>query len=40
MKVTDDRLNEALSHGCIRLAPEHAKWVYDNILDETTVIIH
>lgn len=40
MKVTDDRLNEALSHGCIRLAPEHAKWVYDNILDETPVIIH
>lgn len=39
-KVTDDRLNEALSHGCIRLAPEHAKWIYENILDETTVIIH
>ncbi|MDO4926157.1 MAG: SH3 domain-containing protein [Turicibacter sp.] len=39
-KVIDDRLNEALSHGCIRLAPENAKWIYENILDGTTVIIH
>ena len=39
-RIIDDRLGEALSHGCIRLAPENAKWIYDNILDGTTVVIH
>ena len=39
-RIIDDRLGEALSHGCIRLVPENAKWIYDNILDGTTVVIH
>ncbi len=39
-KIIDDRLGESLSHGCIRLAPENAKWIYNNIMDGTTVVIH
>ncbi|MCI9351607.1 MAG: L,D-transpeptidase family protein [Turicibacter sp.] len=39
-KVTEGRLGEALSHGCIRLAADQAKWIYDAILDGTTVVIH
>ena len=38
--VKDDRLGQALSHGCIRLETSNAKWIYDNILDNTTIIIH
>lgn len=38
--VIDGRLGMALSHGCIRLATENAKWIYDNIPDKTTVIIN
>ena len=38
--IIDGRLGEALSHGCIRLSTENAKWIYDNIPDTTTVIIH
>ena len=38
--VIDGRLGQALSHGCIRLATDNAKWIYDNIPDTTTVIIH
>ena len=30
----------ALSHGCIRLDTDNAKWIYENIPDNTTVIIH
>ena len=30
-KVLDGRLGKRVSHGCIRLATEDAKWVYDNI---------
>lgn len=36
----DSRLGLALSHGCIRLATKNAQWIYDNIPDETKVIIH
>ena len=38
--VIDDRLGEALSHGCIRLDVNNAKWIYENILDTTTIVIH
>lgn len=38
--VIDPRLGEALSHGCIRLATDNAKWIYENIPDMTTTIIH
>lgn len=37
--VKDGRLGMALSHGCIRLATENARWIYDNIPNTTTVII-
>lgn len=38
--ITDGRLGQALSHGCIRLAVDDAKWIYENIPDGTTVFIH
>lgn len=39
-EIINDTLGEALSHGCIRLAVENAQWIYDNILDATTIIIN
>lgn len=39
-KVKDGRLGMALSHGCIRLATDNAKWIYENVPDGTTVFIH
>lgn len=39
-EIIDATLGEALSHGCIRLAVENAHWIYDNILDTTTVVIN
>ena len=38
--IIDGRLGQALSHGCIRLNTNDAKWIYENILDGTTVIIN
>ena len=38
--IIDGRLGLALSHGCIRLSTENAKWIYENIPNGTTVIIH
>ena len=38
--VIDGRLGMALSHGCVRLALNNAKWIYDNIPDDTKIIIH
>lgn len=37
--IKDGRLGQALSHGCIRLATNNAKWIYENIPDNTTVLI-
>ena len=37
--VRDGRLGMALSDGCIRLAKENAKWIYDNIPERTKVYI-
>jgi hypothetical protein len=39
-RVIDPRLGQSLSHGCIRLSLENAKWVYDNIKDGTGVFIN
>lgn len=39
-QVIDSRLGQSLSHGCIRLSLENAKWVYDNIKDGTGVFIN
>lgn len=38
-KIVDSRLGKSLSHGCIRLSVENAKWIYDNIKDGTGVHI-
>lgn len=38
--IIDGRLGLALSHGCIRLETDNAKWIYENVPDDTTVIIH
>lgn len=35
----DSRLGEALSHGCIRLARDDAKWIQENVPLLTTVVI-
>lgn len=40
INVIDGRLGQALSHGCIRLDVNNAKWIYENIPDKTTVFIH
>lgn len=37
--VQDGRLGQHLSHGCVRLAIENAKWIYDNIPCGTKVVI-
>ncbi|MBW6409558.1 L,D-transpeptidase [Clostridium weizhouense] len=37
--VRDGRLGMALSDGCIRLAKINAKWIWDNIPRDTTVVI-
>lgn len=38
--VQDGRLGGNLSHGCIRLAINNAKWIYDNIEPGTKVVIY
>lgn len=37
--IIDGRLGMELSHGCIRLLTQNAKWIYDNIKNGTPVII-
>lgn len=37
--VKDDRLGMRLTDGCVRLATENAKWIYDNVPIGTTVFI-
>ena len=37
--IRDGRLGMQLSDGCIRLAKENAKWIYDNIPEGTKVYI-
>ena len=38
--IIDGRLGVAISHGCIRLATENARWIYDTVPNTTTVVIH
>ncbi len=38
-KIRDGRLGRNLSHGCVRLAIDNAKWIYDNIPRGTTIRI-
>lgn len=38
--VLDETLGKPASHGCVRLKVEDAKWLYDNIEDNTKIIIN
>lgn len=38
--VKDGRVGMGVSHGCIRLKLQNAKWIYDNIPRTTTVVIY
>lgn len=38
--LVDGRLGMALSHGCVRLHINNAKWIYDNIPTGTTVVVY
>lgn len=39
-QLMDGRVGMALSHGCVRLKIENAKWIYDNIPRGTTVVVY
>lgn len=38
--LVDGRLGMSLSHGCVRLDINNAKWIYDNIPTGTTVVVY
>ncbi|MCF2555875.1 L,D-transpeptidase, partial [Faecalicatena contorta] len=38
--LRDGRVGMALSHGCVRLQIDNAKWIYDNIPKGTKVIVY
>ena len=38
--LMDGRVGMALSHGCVRLQIDNAKWIYDNIPSGTTVVVY
>lgn len=38
--LLDGRLGMPLSHGCVRMQIENAKWIYDNIPSGTTVVVY
>ena len=38
--VTDTRLGQPLSHGCVRLRIEDAKWIYDNVPIGSKVVVY
>lgn len=38
--IWEERLGVPMSYGCIRHSTENQKWIYDNVLDGTTVIIY
>lgn len=38
-RVMDGRVGQGVSHGCVRLKIENAKWIYDNIPIGTTVTV-
>ena len=39
-RLMDARLGMNLSHGCVRLALENAKWIYDNVPTGTKIVIY
>ena len=38
--IIDNSMDAAVSHGCVRLDLDNAKWIYDNIPKNTKVIIY
>ncbi len=38
--VYDGRLGVAISHGCIRLDTDNARWIFDNVPEGTTIVIN
>ncbi|MBQ6381041.1 MAG: L,D-transpeptidase [Clostridia bacterium] len=38
--IYDGRLGEDVTHGCVRLHIENAKWIYDNIPESTRCVIY
>ena len=38
--LQDGRVGMALSHGCVRLQIQNAKWIYDTIPSGTTVVVY
>ena len=38
--LQDGRLGMSLSHGCVRLDINNAKWIYENIPSGTTVVVY
>lgn len=40
INVKDDRLGVAISHGCIRMATNSARWVYENVPKGSSIIIN
>lgn len=38
--ILDETLGEPASHGCIRLSTDDAKWLYDNVMDGSKIIIY
>ena len=38
--LADGRLGMGLSHGCVRLQIDNAKWIYDNIPAGTKVVVY
>ncbi|MGN0362112.1 MAG: L,D-transpeptidase family protein [Bilifractor sp.] len=39
-RIMDGRLGMSISHGCIRMALNNAKWIWDNVPSGTTVVIY
>lgn len=37
--IRDSRLGMRLTDGCVRLATQHAKWIYDTVPSGTTILI-
>lgn len=40
VNIIDNAMGSAVSHGCIRLYLEDAKWIYDNIPTGTTIVVY
>ena len=39
-RIIDNSMDAAVSHGCVRLDLDNAKWIYDNIPKNTKIIIY